>query len=700
MKRQMNGKRICGIRPQRFGYNTTTMQRKGDGVPGTRANLATILFLLAAGCCLTGCNGGTITNPTVPDARVAINSEDAAVVPKDDSGGGVFIALDALLKKDVRISTCVPDPVTGGCGIPAGCGNGSLDTDEECDDSNNQSGDGCSMACRQETDWVCPNAGSPCVSTVVCGDGRISGKEACDDRNTNDGDGCSADCSKVETGWVCAAPGVRCQPKCGDGVLTGWEDCDDGNAKSGDGCSEGCKVEEGFACPKANTPCHETVCGDKIQEGSESCDDGNTLPGDGCAPDCRAEPICTGTSGCTSPCGDGLKLPDEDCDDGNTRSGDGCSDKCKLEPGWGCIQEVEGTNSDMVVPIVYRDMIPQTASIKDPPPHPNFEIPENGKLTLKVVKDTLGSDRKPVYNPSVDATLAHTTNATDFDSWYHDSKYSKVVVDTLALLHQPDGTFMYDHSSYYSSDIKMWLRPAFFPLDNKGWAAQGGPEIPFLGTCDLDNSKHNFSFTSELHYWFEFKGGETLDFIGDDDVWVFLNGTLAVDLGGLHEAEPGSITLTDTTAKKFNMTKGKVYEIALFQAERKQTRSSYKLTLGQFSRVRTNCEDRCGDGIVNGSEVCDDGPKNADNTYGGCTTKCTVGPFCGDAKTDTQFGEECDDGVNQAQYGQSKGGCGPGCRTIPYCGDGKVDSIFDEACDDGDKNGKGTCTTECGFIIP
>jgi fibro-slime domain-containing protein len=667
------------------------MQRQCDVVRATRASLAAAVVALTAGCWLGGCRGGTITGSAEPDAAPS-KADDASVIIKFDSS--VLISLDVPSKREVRPSC--PDP--SACGIPANCGDGTLDSDEECDDGNTISGDGCTMACRLETDWICPNAGSPCVSTVVCGDGRISGKEVCDDRNTKDGDGCSADCSTVESGWVCLAPGLRCQPKCGDGLVTGWEECDDGNTTSGDGCTEACKVEPGYACPKPNVACHKTVCGDGTKEGSESCDDGNTMPGDGCTPDCKSEPICIGTSGCTSPCGDGLKLPDEECDDGNLSSGDGCSSTCKLEAGWDCTQEIEGANSNLVVPIIYRDMIPQTATITNPPPHPDFEIPTNGTLTPGVVLGTLGPDRKPQYNPAVNTTLSKTSSKANFDTWYRDSKYCKTVVDTITLLGQPNGTFMYDHSSYYSSDLKMWLRPAFFPLDNKGWAAPGGPEIPFLGTCDLDNSKHNFSFTSELRYWFEFKGGETLDFIGDDDVWVFLNGTLAVDLGGIHEAAEGAITLDGPTATKFNLTKGNVYEIALFQAERKQTRSSYKLTVGQFNRTHTVCKDRCGDGIVNGSEACDNGAANADDAYGGCTTQCTVGPYCGDGNVDTAYGEECDDGFNQTVYGQTKG-CGPGCRTVPYCGDGKVDSLFGEECDDGPDNGKGNCDPTCHGII-
>ncbi len=378
-----------------------------------------------------------------------------------------------------------------------------------------------------------------------------------------------------------------------------WEECDDGNANSGDGCSLGCKLEPGYACSKPNTPCHKTVCGDGTKEGSESCDDGNTMPGDGCAPDCKSEPVCTGTSGCTSPCGDGLKLPDEECDDGNLSSGDGCSDKCKLEPNWECTQEVEGTDSDLVVPILYRDMMPQTAiDSLDPPANPDFGIPAgSGRVVPNIVLDTLGADRQPQYNPDVDTTLSMTTNADNFASWYHDSKYSKVVVDTVTLAAQGDGTFVYDNSGTWDRTTGTWQIPAFFPLDDRGWATPSdGPEIPYLGTCDLDRQKHNFSFTSVVRYWFEYQGGESLSFVGDDDVWVFLNGKLAVDLGGVHLAAAGSITLDNATATKFSLTKGKVYEIAIFNAQRMLPRSALRVSLPVFVPSGSKCTP-CRNGI-------------------------------------------------------------------------------------------------------
>ena len=85
------------------------------------------------------------------------------------------------------------------------------------------------------------------TGVTSCGNGILEGTEACDDGNTTPSDGCTNDC-KIEPGWSCLEPGVRCQPKCGDGLQTGGEACDDGNTNSGDGCLADCsQVEVGWS---------------------------------------------------------------------------------------------------------------------------------------------------------------------------------------------------------------------------------------------------------------------------------------------------------------------------------------------------------------------------------------------------------------------------------------------------------------------
>ncbi|HRX84215.1 MAG TPA: DUF4215 domain-containing protein [Phycisphaerae bacterium] len=134
------------------------------------------------------------------------------------------------------------------CPIVDYCGDGVLNPGEECDDGNNDDGDGCAADCTLEP---------------YCGDGHVDPGEECDDGNTADGDGCAADCT--------------IEPYCGDGHVDPGEECDDGNTADGDGCAADCTIEP--------------YCGDGVLNAGEECDDGNLEDGDGCASDCTIEPI-------------------------------------------------------------------------------------------------------------------------------------------------------------------------------------------------------------------------------------------------------------------------------------------------------------------------------------------------------------------------------------------------------------------------
>jgi fibro-slime domain-containing protein len=81
----------------------------------------------------------------------------------------------------------------------------------------------------------------------------------------------------------------------------------------------------------------------------------------------------------------------------------------------------------------------------------------------------------------------------------------------------------------------------------------------------------------ELHREFTYQPGLTFDFNGDDDVWVFVNNQLVLDIGGVHEAANDNFALDDY-AEQLGLEQGKKYSFDFFYAERQTSASTIKIT--------------------------------------------------------------------------------------------------------------------------
>jgi fibro-slime domain-containing protein len=181
-----------------------------------------------------------------------------------------------------------------------------------------------------------------------------------------------------------------------------------------------------------------------------------------------------------------------------------------------------------------------------------------GLYTGQVLAE-LGEDRKPVINPA----RTPLDVIEGFEDWYttiagvNEPYLMKVWLEPDPLV---EGNFIFDVNN-------------FFPLDDHNTS----PADVQVGGDGEANGPHNFLFTTEIHTAFAYKGGEVFAFRGDDDVFVYINNQLVVDLGGIHGPVEGSVQL-DAQAAALGLEIGQVYTLDMFQAERNPGGSNFQIS--------------------------------------------------------------------------------------------------------------------------
>ncbi|MBO4351345.1 MAG: DUF4215 domain-containing protein, partial [Proteobacteria bacterium] len=683
------------------------------------------------------------------------------------------------------------------------CGDGKRVAKEECDDGNKKGGDGCSANCTMELGYYCKTPGTPCALDT-CNNGFVGPNEICDG-----GAGCGSDCQSLKSGYCFSkSKGVySCGSShtCGNYILEPGEQCDDGNSLGGDGCDANCKVEYGYECP-TGIDCR-AKCGDGsvMWQLGEKCDLGSDNgKGKGCSVTCQIEKGFT----CTDP---KPTYPDTVDLDVTYRDFIGMNSK-GTSNGYvssALVSELTAKDSSLSANNKCgRTMLSADKSWFDNTPiiakymvnskwlNAGYGFPDfqgfTGNLCFGLVEDTLDANGKPVltsnldgsccgkmvnsdgtpntacnnfnssnnsgknlsydgayynygyngwYNPSKAWRRYHMLCGSAFAKWYTtDSRINQEIPGKLTLTKETGQKYVYNAETATTDKY-------FAPIDNKG----------FGNTTYDANGKvvnHNGNFTTEISTYFQYKGGEKLNFNGDDDLWVFINGKLFLDMGGYHAKVEGWNTLSTKTCSSQDLKNGGtisrkcderygiyedgLYELKVFHAEREASGSNFKLTLDGFiNPTKVTCSSSCGDGITTSSEQCDISDATAANALG-CVNclwnksvcgngriegneACDTGWLCKDSKysaacADLKLAYEANERCDEQTCKYKDNLCGNGTKdpgedcdssSDPkcnpntckwYCGDGIVQTEKGEECDLGSKNkddGTADCTTKC-----
>lgn len=236
----------------------------------------------------------------------------------------------------------------------------------------------------------------------------------------------------------------------------------------------------------------------------------------------------------------------------------------------------------MVAAAAQADSIELTGVIRDfQTSHPDMERYPG---TYNKVMDTLDEEGRPqldmsYYNLKLNTSGQSVYSPESFAQWFRDVPDVNITIPYAITLDNgqdgPGGVYSFAREKQMPAPYNY-----FFPIDNMGFGLT--PSTSQWPLRWAPGGVHNFHFTYELRTKFTYTDPSERDeamvfsFTGDDDVWVFINGRLAVDLGGVHSQKQASVNL-DTAAEQLGIEPGGTYTLDLFFAERHTSESNFRI---------------------------------------------------------------------------------------------------------------------------
>ena len=201
----------------------------------------------------------------------------------------------------------------------------------------------------------------------------------------------------------------------------------------------------------------------------------------------------------------------------------------------------------------------------------NARDSENRGYMKGMVEEFLGANGVPVQAALFPENCKITTHIND---WFlpqvvaqkNGKEYSNATCRSIELTLEDDGLWL-GKKDGSSPEGGLFLLDDFQYLD----AEQTVPN-PYFDNISGHNKRHNYGFTMKIQATFEYVPGQYFEFLGDDDVWVFINNRLVVDIGGQHSQVSGAVDL-DT----LNLVEGANYSFHIFYAERHTSSSNFMM---------------------------------------------------------------------------------------------------------------------------
>lgn len=187
-----------------------------------------------------------------------------------------------------------------------------------------------------------------------------------------------------------------------------------------------------------------------------------------------------------------------------------------------------------------------------------------------------GNDfQRPTYGPGGRTVAA--VNTVGYDTSY----INKVVQGNIVFNYIPGsaGLYQYNNQNFFPLDASGFQTPPNAPDPTLSWNGQPLDRNPADGA---NYNPHNYSFAMHMKKTFQYQAGQTFQFAGDDDMWVFINGQLVLDLGGIHQTSVGQFALNDLAAQ-LNLTMGDTATLDVFYCEREAVGSDIEITTNIIS---------------------------------------------------------------------------------------------------------------------